>query len=202
MQYAIIPDCETTGKRSYNAHVIELGAVVLDSMLKEVDHFNILSNPGEEALRYAAPEALQKNGISLEEIRTGVPIDEAAARFQVFLAKYSNAKLHAFNNGFDLWFLARKPWLVPAKSWGECIMLASMDMMRDSGDLETFEDGTAKWPTLEHAARFFGVLYEKGHRALPDARVAAGVFSEIQRRRKSQEDVTLSEARNMMEDGM
>lgn len=201
MYEAIITDVETTGKRTPNARIIEIGAVVLDSRLQEADHFHILANPGEEALRNAAPEALRKNGISLEEIRAGVPIEEAAARYQAFLAKYPGAKIHAFNNEFDKWFLERDPWRVPAKSWGDCIMVASMEIMNEAGVLEIFKNGEPKWPNLGEAAKFFGVPLSANHRGLPDARVAAGIYAEIQKRRNRPDGNMISESRHMIEDG-
>lgn len=199
---AIIVDVETTGKRTPNARIIEIGSVVLDSRLQEADHFHILVNPGEEALRNAAPEALRKNGISLEEIRAGVPIEEAAVRCRAFLAKYPEAKIHAFNNEFDKWFLERDPWRVAAESWGECIMVASMEIMNEAGALEIFKKDEPKWPRLDEAAKFFGVPLSGNHRGLPDSRVAAGIYAKIKNYRTSPDSNALSEARNSIEDGM
>lgn len=203
MRYDVIIDLETTGKRTANACILEAGLIVLDSSLTEVDHFHILAHPGEEALKMASPKALEKNGINLDEVRTnGVPIEEAAHRLRTFLAKYPNAPLHAFNNEFDKWFAGRPPWLIPEKSWGECIMVAAMEIMRDARVLDSFANGTPKWPSLEMASRFFGISYGTGHRALPDARVAAGVYAEIKKRLTRADEAALSEAEHMIEDGM
>jgi DNA polymerase III epsilon subunit-like protein len=201
--HAIVTDVETTGKRTPNARVIEVAAVVIDSRLKEIDEFHILTNPGEEALRYAAPEALRKNGISLDEIRSGLPLDQAALRLREFRAKYPGAKMHAFNNEFDMWFLGRYPWLVPAADWGECVMLASMELMEAANVLEMYSKSKVKWPNLDQAANFFGIHRDGSHRARPDARVTAKVYSEILRRRMNpMEETTLSEPKYIIEDGM
>lgn len=202
MQQDVIIDLETTGKRSFNAHVIETGLVVHDSKSKEVDHFHVLANPGEEALKLASPKALEVNGISLDEVRTGIPINEAAVRLHAFLAKYPGYRMHSFNNEFDMWFLARPPWSIPEKSWGECIMVAAMEIMRDAGVLDSFANGTPKWPSLDMASQFFGVTRGAGHRALPDARRAAAVYTEIKKRRSRSDAIVLSEAEHMIEDGM
>lgn len=204
MPHDIVTDVETTGKRTPNARIIEVAAVVLDSTLKEIDEFHILANPGEEALRNAAPEALRKNGISLEEIRSGMPIDQAALRLQAFLGKYPGARMHAFNNEFDMWFLEKDPWLVPAASWGECIMIASMEMMERANALEMYSKTKVKWPNLEQAAKFFGIPRDGSHRATPDTRVAARIYAEIRRRRgnPAADENAISEADYMIEDVM
>ena len=202
MQPIVVTDVETTGKRTPAARVIEVAAVVLDSTLKEIDLFHTLTNPGEEALRFAAPEALRKNGITLEEIRSGIPIAEAGPQLRTFLQKYPGASMHAFNNEFDQWFLERDPWNVPVKSWGECIMLASMELMERAGVLETVRGGKTKWPSLEQAAKFFAVPRDESHRAIPDTRVAAKIYGEILRRRESGEEAALDESKYVIEDGM
>lgn len=198
--YRVITDVETTGKRSYNAHIVEAGAVVLDVESQEISSFHTLANPGEEALRVASPEALAVNRISLEEIRKAPPSEEAARNFEKFLSDFKDPTIQAFNNDFDLWFLARKPWLVPAKQWGECVMRAAMEIMNDADALQRFPSGQAKWPKLEEAARFFRVPYQNGHRALDDARTAAEVWVHIVRRR-AENELFQDEARMVIENG-
>lgn len=179
----VFVDVETTGHKSYSSHVIEVGAVILDEEREEIARFSILSNPGEEALASANPEALEVNKISLEMIRKAPPIEKAAQAFRKFLEAYGYFRKHAYNNEFDLWFLAREPWNIASKAWGECVMLAAMELMDAENAVERFPDGKAKWPKLERAAAFFGVPYGVGHRAEDDARCASRIYAEIIQRR-------------------
>jgi len=176
-------DVETTGIKSYSSYIVEAAAVAADENLVEIDSFHSMANPGEEALALASPEALEVNRLSLDEIRRAPAAAEAAAAFRAYLDQYPGAEIHAFNNDFDLWFLAREPWKIPSKRWGECVMLASLKVMEKAGVLKRFPDGQPKWPSLQEAAKYFGIPMEPTHRALDDARVAARVYKEILVRR-------------------
>jgi len=198
MGHRIFADVETTGLKAYTSHVVEAAIVVLDEHLEEVDHFQTFSNPGEEALQQASPEALRVNRISPEDLRAAPPAEDAARALQSFLGRYPGP-IHAFNNDFDLWFLARSPWFVPSRQWGECVMLAAMKAMKEADALETRWDGGPKWPRLEEAARFFGIPVAESHRALDDARTASRIYAAILRSRKDVD--LLDEARSLMDDG-
>lgn len=188
-QGGIFVDVETTGHRSYSSHIIETGAVVLDPNRCEIDGFHTLSNPGEEALRLANPTALAVNKISLEDVRKAPPAQEAAWLFREFLERHPHARIHAYNNDFDIWFLARAPWKVSTKRWGECVMRAALEIMEAEDAVERFSNGKAMWPKLEKAARFFGVDYGVGHRAKDDARCASRIYAEILERREMADEV-------------
>lgn len=196
----IVIDVETTGKQSHFAHIVEVAAVVLDEHFDEKSHFQQLANPGDDALALASEEAMRVNGLSIEEIKKSASSLAVAHALRGVLEAHPTSKIHAFNNSFDIWFLAREPWSVSSKRWGECIMLASMEPMEAEGALERFPNGKAKWPRLEEAARFFGVPYGKGHRALDDARAAARVYAEILRRREETGEIE-DEVRAVLEDG-
>lgn len=175
----IYVDTETSGLKSPDSCILEIAAVLLDNEGGEIDVFASLVNPGEEALALASPEALSVNGLTLDDLRKAPPQTMVAEQFKTFVGRYPEARIHAFNNGFDAWFLARFPWSVQSTRWGECVMLASMASMEKSGALDRFQDGNVRWPRLEAAAKFFGVPYARGHRALEDARAAARVHTEI-----------------------
>lgn len=194
-------DSETTGRRSHDAHIIEVAAVVHDERHGEIDHFETLANPGEEAILLADPEALRVNGITPEMMRRAPPAAEAAAKLRAFLDRHWGAELHAFNNEFDVWFFAREPWGVKSVLWGECVMLAAMGIMGGAGALKPFAGGDFKYPSLEEAARFFRVPYEKGHRALPDVRIAAAVHTAILKERASDAMIN-SEVTNFIDNGL
>lgn len=176
-------DVETSGKKSPQSHIIEVAATVLDEHYNEIAHFQSLANPGEDALRYADPEALRINQITLEMIREAPPSAMVAMDLNKFLDQFWGATFHAFNNEFDQWFLEKAPWTIKPRRWGECVMNAAMDIMARAGALSIRYDGKPKWPKLTEAAVFFKVPYGAGHRALHDCRVSGQVHAEILRRR-------------------
>ncbi len=198
MPYSIITGIETTGRRAYS-QVIEAAAVALDSSFEEVDRFHVIANPGEEALRSLDPEALRVNGMSLEEIRAGTPIEEAARQYREFIDRYPHAPIHAFN-GFGIRFLSRPPWAMPTNRAGEAVMLAAMDMMIEEGVIGFFENGKPKCPPLKVVASFFGVPYEPGAGRMPDTRAVAAVYAAVLKRRGSPDYAAMDEVRLMMED--
>lgn len=190
-------DVETTGIKSYSAHVVEAAAVAADESLVEIDSFHTMANPGEEAIALASPEALEVNRLSPDDIRRAPAAAEAAAAFRAFLSRFPGAQIHAFNNDFDLWFLAREPWKIPSRSWGECVMRAAKDVMGEANALKRFPDGKSKWPSLQEAAKFFGIPLEQTHRALEDARIATKVYREILLRR---DEIAASDEADMVQE--
>jgi len=192
-------DVETTGIKSYSSHVIEVAAVVMDEDMNIMSEFETMANPGEAALAQASPEALEVNKIALEEIRRAPASEEAARTLKAFLDRWPQSQFHAYNNDFDLWFLARAPWYLPARSWGECVMRATQKVMENAGKLPHFPNGDPKWPSLQEAAKFFGIPRLQSHRALDDARIAAMVYREVLRGRT--ELVLEDESRMIQEDG-
>jgi DNA polymerase III epsilon subunit-like protein len=175
----IFPDVETSGMKTPTARVIEVAAVVLNEKYEEIDSFSSLANPGFDAMVEADPEAMATNGISIDEVAAAPPTQEVAQAFEAFLDKHWGGLLFAFNKDFDSWFLEKSPWNVSLQKWGECVMLASMDVMAKAGKAELRKGGSPKWPSLSKAAAFFNVPQDGAHRALVDARTAAMVYAKI-----------------------
>ncbi len=186
----IIPDVETTGRSPYNSKIVEVAAIVLDQNFAELERWGTLVNPGREALAKAQPEAMAVNKLTADDLKDAPRLDEAAEAFQTLLDRHKGATLHAFNNDFDSLFLRQPPWNIPVNRWGDCIMLSAMDIMEAEGALEIRFNGTCKYPKLSEAIAFFGLKSPTSHRAVVDARAAADVFIEIQRRRRSCPDDT------------
>lgn len=186
----IIVDIETTGRRTYNSRIVEVAAVVLDQNFAEIERWSSLVNPGPEAMALAQPKAMEVNGLTAEALKDAPSTENVAAGIQELLARHPEATIHAFNNEFDSWFLAQPPWNVDWKRWGECIMLAAMEIMEDSGVLELRYNGKPKFPNLKEAIAFFDLKSETSHRAIGDARAAADVFVELLRQRRSCSDDT------------
>jgi len=200
----IVPDIETTGRRTYNSQIVEVAAVVLDERFAEVERWGTLVNPGPEALALAQPKAMEVNGLTAEALRDAPSTKDAAAAFQALMARHPGATVHAFNNEFDSWFLAREPWNLPLERWGECIMLAAMEVMEEANALGLRFNGKPKFPNLREAVAFFGLSSETTHRAIGDARAAADVMIEILRRRRSRpsDDDIMREPRYIMGEGL
>lgn len=200
----IIPDIETTGRRTYNSKIVEVAAVVLDQDFAEIERWGTLVNPGPESLALAQRKAMEVNKLTPDDLKDAPSTEIAAAGFQELLERHKEATLHAFNNEFDSWFLNRPPWSVPLKRWGECIMLAAMEPMEDDGVLGLRYNGEVKYPNLQEAIAYFKLKSETSHRAIGDARAAADVYIEILRRRRScPDDAEIQrEARNIMVEGL
>ncbi len=179
----IVPDVETTGRRTYNSQIVEVGAVVLDERFAEIERWGTLVNPGPQALALAQPKAMEVNEISEKDLEDAPGPAEAAAGFRKVLERHPEATIHSFNNEFDSWFLAREPYNVPLARWGECIMLAAMKIMEKANALGLRYNGKPKFPNLKEALAFFNLKAEATHRAVDDARAAADVYVEILRRR-------------------
>jgi DNA polymerase III epsilon subunit-like protein len=194
-----VVDVETSGKRSPNAQVIEVAAVVFRGNFEKADTFASLVNPGEEAIRLADPEALAVNHITHGMMRSAPAIDKVARELESFLDRHWGTTIHSFNVEFDHWFLLRPPWNVASRRWGECIMLAAMETMNRAGALERFTNAKPKWPKLSEAAAFFKVPASEEHRALGDALKAASVYAAILGKRE--EENAVDEARQVMEQG-
>lgn len=186
----IVPDVETTGRSPYNSRIVEVAAIVLDHNFAEIERWGTLVNPGREALAKAQPEAMAVNKLTADDLKDAPRSEEAAEGFQALLDRHRGATLHAFNNDFDSLFLRQAPWNIPVNRWGDCIMLAAMEIMEAEDALERRWNGSCKYPKLMEAIAFFGLKSETSHRAIVDARAAADVFIEIQRRRRSRPDDT------------
>lgn len=178
---AVYLDGWTAGKRSLDAPIIEIAGVALDGRSREIDHFETLTNPGEEALSAADPQALSLGGITREMIKNAPPPEEAARALRQFLERHWGPDIHAFDHRFFI----GTPWKVDPFHWGECVAAAASGIMEKAGVLAKSGSSGYKGPALEEAARFFGVQYNDGRRALPGVRAAAGIHSEIRRRRQN-----------------
>ena len=190
MRKFIIPDIETTGKRTYNSKIVEVAAIVINEKFAEIERWGTLVNPGPEALALAQPKAMEVNKLTVDDLKDAPSTEEAAKGLQALLDRHPEATLHAFNNEFDSWFLARPPWNVSLERWGECIMLAAKKPMEEDGVLELRYNREVKYPNLREAVAYFNLNSETSHRAIGDARAAADVFIEIQRRNRSCPDET------------
>lgn len=189
-QRVCVLDTETTGFPGQEwAHVIELGAVILDREGNELASFGKLVLP--PVLDERAEPALAINHISAAELRrTGGEPCEVVSEFGRWLARHDCEFVAAYNRQFDQAMCERMAgWADLPVRWVRCVMLAAMGVMAEAGAAERFsKHGRAKWPKLSASAEFFGVVPDgPAHRAVTDARTAAGVMVAIARRRRAAE---------------
>jgi len=195
-QRVCVLDTETTGFPGQEwSHVIELGAVILDPDGSEVDSFGHLVIP--PVLDERAEPALAINHITAEELRRlGHVPSYVTVEFFHWLRQHQCKFVAAYNRQFDEAMLRKMAgWSEVDVRWLRCIMLASMDVMASAGAAERFgKHGRAKWPKLSASAEFFGVeVTGPAHRAVTDARTAAGVMVAIARRRRAAEAAAVAE---------
>jgi len=173
----IVLDTETTGfPRQPWARVIELAAVLIGRDGREVDSWASLILP--DILDDRASGALAINQITREMLSGQPSAFGAAASFRGWMGA-ARPYVTSFNVAFDRTMCERTG--LTSLRWASCIMERAMVAMGDA--CPKFEDGRPKWPKLSDAAAHFGVpVVGEAHRALTDARTAAGIMVAIQRK--------------------
>jgi len=203
MRPCIIIDTETTGLpakagASFRPKIIEVGAVVVTGEGEIVNPVGCLvAQPREHLFDRRAAGAFRVTGIDREQVLAqGIAEEAAAAKLArwcgLVAAKYGITNIRAFNQPFDFGFLSQEPWDLFAKTElakGECLMLATMDIMGPLGALPPMR-GRYKWPSVSEAVAFFngrGHPVKWGaasaHRASEDARLEAGIAIAIEAER-------------------
>lgn len=193
-------DVETTGLKTPSSRIVEVACVVMGAQGVETASFSTLVNPGAEALAAADPGAWKVNGLSPELLNKAPTEERAAHGLEEFLERFWGAELHAFNSEFDAWFLAKAPWGVMPRQWGDCIMLLSQKIMGEAGALSQSSDKSFRRPSLAKAAAFFGVVQAGAHRALTDARTAGKIHAEILRR--ASDENAVDEVKLILDEGL
>ncbi len=164
-------DTETTGLPSAEwARVVEIGAVVLDANLQEIASFASLAFP--DVLDHRAERALAYNNIPVDEVRDAPHITVVRRDFLSWLAVHDVTEVWAYNRTFDETMLLRSDIVLP---WAGCVMREARHVMPER----------AKDPPLSEAAIYFlgRQAVTTTHRALDDARLAAGILQAIRTRR-------------------
>lgn len=177
----VVLDTETTGLPRHSfARVVEVAAVALDDRGREAGCFSSLVRATAEECDLGR-EALAVNGIDPSWLH-GAPglldVTEALARW----CAMHGGVVTAFNVDFDRCMMERTFYSL-SLTWGPCVMLRAMEVMGPAGALPPSPGRLAargqrwKWPSLREAMAYFGVEREgDAHRALSDARGAAGVY--------------------------
>lgn len=162
----IVLDTETTGlMHTPEALPCELAAVALDADGREVSCFSSVIKVPTPA--WATP-ALGINRISRDEIEAAPSPLEVRAQFLEWWSKAPGAYVTSFNLPFDKGMLYRM-WPALVLPWGSCVMREAWRLGCDGG-------------LARVAAQLRVPVQEPQHRALADARTAAGVTVALRRR--------------------
>ena len=175
----VILDTETTGLPKHpEASPVEVAAVALDHDGFEVAAFSSLVRP--RALGEWALPALELNGLTVAQVEAAPHHVAVAMAVHQWVAMLGDPPATSFNVAFDRLMLERMNLLFGA--WDPCIMEAATSIMGQAGKLVERRWGPGwLWPKLHVAAAHFGVTPpEPAHRALSDARTAAGIWCAIE----------------------
>lgn len=206
----IVADTETSGFVHHDwARVLELGAVCLDTDGTEIGRFESFVRP--DILDERAAGALEVNHITAEMLADAPMPGAVVHNFREWLRFLGDPLLPdgptpyctTFNVAFDRAMMERMG--IDGLRWATCVMLRSMDIMGPAGTLESLRqrdpryDPARPWrfPRLAVAAEYFGVPVEgTPHRALTDARTAAGIAIAIRRKELEPQDLGPVPGRN------
>jgi DNA polymerase III epsilon subunit family exonuclease len=152
----VVADVETTGRDATSSGIVEIGAVRVSGGAI-TDRWSTLVNPDQPIV------GRQLHGLTDADVGSAPAPAEAVARFRDWLG---DALLVGHNIGFDIGFLeaAGAGFHAEPGTYLDTLVLAR----------ECFPDQDSY--KLADVARFFGVLAEPTHRALPDAEATAGVL--------------------------
>jgi len=183
----LVVDTETTGWVGQEwARVVELGAVLLHVDGTEAGAFGSLVQP--DILDHRADPALAVNQIARDALAAAPPKEQVVDAFSFWLSYLGVPRpwVTSFNVAFDRPFLERMG--AHGHRWAPCIMLRARAAMKHGA----VEMGMARQaekprsvhgPSLARAASHFEVPEAgEAHRAVADARRAAGVLCAIRRR--------------------
>jgi DNA polymerase III epsilon subunit-like protein len=177
-RWMVVVDTETTGLPGDPwAELVEIGAVVLDDEGDEIGAFSSLLRPSFPPPVEADP-AFAVNGLTRALLSRAPDRAAVLLAFRAWLAAYEHPPATAWPVVFEQHFLAGL-----GLRWTSCLQRAGTAVMKVRGAFtpSTRSDGTRReHASLAVAADHFGVVPTgPTHRALVDARIAAGILRGI-----------------------
>jgi len=173
-----IYDTETSGVGP-TAHLMQVGAVMLDSALNEVGSYSAMVKLPDECEIH--PKAFDAHGLTRERVNAeGVDCPTALCALRA-LARGPGAPAAlaiAFNNKFDIAMLGamseRYKTPNPLEGLGHlCMMTKMTDICKLPGKWR----GSYKWPKLQEAYMYcYSRPFDGAHDALSDVRATAAVW--------------------------
>ncbi|WP_017557764.1 DEDD exonuclease domain-containing protein [Nocardiopsis baichengensis] len=161
----VVVDLETTGGRAGGSAITEIGAVKLRGG-EVLGEFSSLVNPGSPIPAHIT----LLTGITQAMVATAPPIGAVLPAFLEFANLEGGAVLVAHNTPFDVSFL-KAACAEQDRPWPRPRVVDTLPLARRLVTREEVRDH--KLGTL---ARFFALADRPSHRALDDARAAAGVL--------------------------
>jgi DNA polymerase III epsilon subunit-like protein len=166
----LIVDLETTSLSPTTGGVVEIGAcLIADGAVAAT--WESLCWPGYDRISQPCHWGVlaKCSGISPALLLDAPEVGVALSHLAVWATKEmgSGAPVHvtSYNVAFDRPFIEAAPWYPMWWKWSDCLMLRAQRHL-----------GLTRWPSLDRACQLLGVEREGSHRALADARAAAGVL--------------------------
>jgi Rad3-related DNA helicase/DNA polymerase III epsilon subunit-like protein len=155
-------DVETTGLDPETDRITEIGAVRFREDGRVLDEYESLVNPGREIPQFIE----QLTGVTNAAVKAAPSLDEIAGVITKFVGE---SVLVGQNVGFDLAYLRRGGVSLPLRAL-------------DTAELSRLLIPGRQPRGLVDLAALMGVAAGEHHRALPDARTAAAIFTALKAR--------------------
>jgi DNA polymerase III epsilon subunit-like protein len=168
MNYLIL-DIETTATDPQSGVIVEIGAVLLDSVTHELtDVFHQFINEGKPIDPDAwifkhsnlTPAEIYQNGRSIEDIKPAL---------QKLLDAFTTI---AYNCQFDFRWLESRGFSIKNKTKDPMYITTPILGLRDAR-------GREKWPKVQECLNYFGIKETEPHRALGDAHLEAMIVDRL-----------------------
>ncbi len=177
---AVALDTETTGLDARSARIVEIATLkIVGERIIRDGPFQRLVNPGIAI----PPSASEIHGLTDADVRDAAPFPEIAAELDGILG---GATVIGHNIGYDLTILARE-YALAGKAW-------RVPRALDVGPLSRVAMPTLARYSLEALCDWQGITIERRHRALPDAKAAAELFTKLIPLLRARNIRTLAEA--------
>ncbi|MHB8489810.1 MAG: helicase C-terminal domain-containing protein [Candidatus Dormibacteria bacterium] len=179
LDHLVAFDLETTGLSPRSDRILEIGAVRYDHALRPIDELQVVVDP-----QMPIPLAIQRLvGLTDEDVLGAPAPAEAAARLAAFCG---DAALIAHGGTFDLLFLRA----LLSETFGSRLIYDTLDLARIL--LPTYE--THSLPLL---SRRLGIVHDRPHRALSDARATGDLFRVLVGAGRGLPEATVAEMRRV-----
>lgn len=163
-EYVFALDTETTGFRGVHK-ITEMAAFAIHiPSLEVVSQGSLQIRLTESQIQHMTPEAREVQGWSEERNREGIPLEEAVAQFQSWLAGFSIIGFAAHNADFDRYHLTQDGFIPPRQRWFCTRRGLRIHEQRTRAKLENNK--------LASLASLCGVENQEAHRSHADAWVA------------------------------
>jgi DNA polymerase III epsilon subunit-like protein len=169
MAKILVLDLETTSIDPQRGHIVEIGAVLVDSKTFEIEPF--LSKIIKETNEFDRSAWIFQNSSLTPEmvLNHGIPIEQIRDRLQSAMEKYITV---AYSQDFDFGWLSSRGFQVPKK--GKDPKFICTRILKLPGYYNSY-----KWPKVQECLEYFKINEIEPHRAFDDARLEAMILIEL-----------------------